>query len=432
MKKRILINLLLFIFLFTHLNTTAQVAINSDGSTPAPSSILDVHSTEKGILIPRLTATQRDNIASPAQGLLVYVTDDNNFYYYNGSQWVNTATQPDLDWQINGNNMYAIPSGNVGIGTTNPRTKLTVIDNTISSGDPSSFISNYGTDGVGLLVAGDNPSSIYTYNVGAGLVSTGVDRAIVGITEKDDSDAIAIEGRYIGSGRYDATGVEGYSNPQSYWGYGVKGTGGYVGVYGEAQYGFAGLYGSDNNTSDYAIFGDGDLYVTGNLGSGGGKTFMIDHPLDPKNKILKHFALESDEVLNVYRGNVILNKKGKAKIKLPSYFKAININYSYTLTPIGVPAPGLYIEKEIDQKGNFVIAGGKPGQKISWYVYAERDDMYMRKYPEKKKAELNKKGQMKGKYLQPEVYGKTKKEGVDYKPANKTKNKKSYIRVVTK
>jgi hypothetical protein len=50
---------------------------------------LDVKSTDKGILIPRMTAAQRGAIASPATGLMVYQTDATaGFYYYDGTAWV--------------------------------------------------------------------------------------------------------------------------------------------------------------------------------------------------------------------------------------------------------------------------------------------------------------------------------------------------------
>lgn len=65
----------------------AQVGINTTGSDPDASAILDVSSTDKGMLIPRMTASQRDLISSPADGLMVYITDDSSFYYFNGLAW---------------------------------------------------------------------------------------------------------------------------------------------------------------------------------------------------------------------------------------------------------------------------------------------------------------------------------------------------------
>ncbi len=53
----------------------AQVSINSDGSDPDGSAMLEVKATDKGVLLPRLTLSQRDAIASPAEGLMVFCTD---------------------------------------------------------------------------------------------------------------------------------------------------------------------------------------------------------------------------------------------------------------------------------------------------------------------------------------------------------------------
>ena len=66
-----------------------SVGINSDGSTPHASAILDVSSTTKGFLAPRMTTSQRAAITSPATGLLVYQTDGTpGYYYFDGSVWV--------------------------------------------------------------------------------------------------------------------------------------------------------------------------------------------------------------------------------------------------------------------------------------------------------------------------------------------------------
>ena len=64
------------------------VAVNTDGSVAGASAMLDVQSTSKGILVPRMTSDQRTAISSPAQGLIVYQTDHvPGFYYYNGTAW---------------------------------------------------------------------------------------------------------------------------------------------------------------------------------------------------------------------------------------------------------------------------------------------------------------------------------------------------------
>ena len=58
-------------------------------NSPNASAILDVSSSSKGILIPRLTASQKSAISSPTTGLLIFQTDaPSDFYYYNGSSWI--------------------------------------------------------------------------------------------------------------------------------------------------------------------------------------------------------------------------------------------------------------------------------------------------------------------------------------------------------
>lgn len=118
MKK----TLLLFIgILFAIINLTAQVGIGT--TSPDASAILEINSTDAGLLIPKMTESQRDLISSPATGLLIFQNDNaSGFYYYNGSVWTSFAS--DIDWTVSGNDMYSANTGNVGIGTTSPSTKL--------------------------------------------------------------------------------------------------------------------------------------------------------------------------------------------------------------------------------------------------------------------------------------------------------------------
>ena len=86
----------------TVLNGNVGIGTNS----PNTNAALDINSTTKGMLIPRMTATQRTAISSPASGLMVYQTDGSDgFYYYNGTDWkqiakvtTTTATVSSLDY----------------------------------------------------------------------------------------------------------------------------------------------------------------------------------------------------------------------------------------------------------------------------------------------------------------------------------------------
>ena len=85
MKTIILI--LVAIIMIASYSLTAQVAINTDGSSADGSAMLDVKSTTKGFLAPRVASTA--DVTSPVTGLLVYQTGGTpGFYYYNGSAWV--------------------------------------------------------------------------------------------------------------------------------------------------------------------------------------------------------------------------------------------------------------------------------------------------------------------------------------------------------
>src|SRR6056297_3331393 len=65
------------------------VGINTAGNNPNPAAVLDLQSTTQGMLTPRMTQAQRDAIAGPATGLLIYQTDNRpGFRFYDGTDWV--------------------------------------------------------------------------------------------------------------------------------------------------------------------------------------------------------------------------------------------------------------------------------------------------------------------------------------------------------
>ena len=78
-----------FLFLCFSLSMKAQNNVGVNTTTPHASAALDVTSTNKGLLAPRMTAAQKTAIATPATGLLVFQTDGTSgFYYYNGTTWI--------------------------------------------------------------------------------------------------------------------------------------------------------------------------------------------------------------------------------------------------------------------------------------------------------------------------------------------------------
>jgi hypothetical protein len=83
---------LILLTLFTSFVATAQsIEINANGATANASAVLDLKSTTKGFLLPRMTNAQMLAIPSPAQGLLAFCTDcstNGDYYFYKGTAWV--------------------------------------------------------------------------------------------------------------------------------------------------------------------------------------------------------------------------------------------------------------------------------------------------------------------------------------------------------
>ncbi|MHC1776299.1 MAG: hypothetical protein AB9834_12910 [Lentimicrobium sp.] len=103
----------------------AQVAINTDASAPDNSAMLDVKSTSRGMLVPRMTTAQRTAIAAPATGLLVFDNTTQSFWFYSAGSWVELTDQGSLQWTPNGSNI-SYTAGNVGVGDATPASTLTV------------------------------------------------------------------------------------------------------------------------------------------------------------------------------------------------------------------------------------------------------------------------------------------------------------------
>lgn len=195
-----------------------------------------------------------------------------------------------------------------------------------------------------------------------------------GLSNGSGSSGDGVRGTATGP---NGNGVHGISN---------NGTGAY-GVYGESSSGFAGYF-------------SGKVTVTGNLSKGGG-SFIIDHPLDPANKYLSHSFVESPDMKNIYDGIAVLDADGRAEIELPDWFQALNRDFRYQLTCIGAFAP-VYVAEEIHDN-QFTIAGGAPGQKISWLVTGIRQDAYANAH--RIVVEENKPAEEVGHYLHPAELG---------------------------
>ncbi|UKN00761.1 hypothetical protein K6119_13575 [Paracrocinitomix mangrovi] len=405
-------------------NTEVLTVTTTQGTAATPvNGISTVHSGVGNAIIAEATSASADQAYAPIVGSVSNSTTSNAgvLGLYNGSG----------AFASGGTFQVTTTDGGIGMLSVNGSPSPTQTNYGGLAWSLGGSANNYGFQGVvgngsgtvnSYTSADVTTAGLYGVNEsttgGAGVFGIGV-QGMVGLT--DYTNAYAIYGQNFGANN---AGFQ----------VGILGDGGH-GVWGQSQVlGGVGVYGLANPTvinGNYsqttgvaaALVGDGAGVVgegafpdwgvvsLGDLGATGTKTFIIDHPEDPENKALKHFSIESNEVLNVYRGTAEFDANGVAVVTLPTYFDELNINFSYQLTAVGAPSPNMYVSKEV-QGTVFEISGGAANAKVSWTVYAERNDKYLQVHPEAKIAEVDKADHQKGKYLDPATYGKDRSQGI--------------------
>jgi hypothetical protein len=189
MKKNVLTLLVIATFSIT---SFAQIGVNSDNSAPDASAQLDIKSTDKGLLIPRLTTAQRNAIPTPAIGLMVFDTDLQEIFINNSDGW-KQGTMSKLPLKLSSSGYSVLEVTNnilssypgistaaefknkdilgytiIATSTSNRPTILT--SNAFGSGiEASSGSTGYGgtfksTSGVAILGLSQNNNSIMAYN----------------------------------------------------------------------------------------------------------------------------------------------------------------------------------------------------------------------------------------------------------------------------
>lgn len=133
MKRRLFLIEMLILCCISAYTQQNNVGINTP--TPDPSAALHVEANDKGVLMPRLTTEQRQNILNAAVGLMVFDTDTESFWYRETAEWVELGAHT---WEKNENNAY-FNGGNIGIGLSNPQQKLDVAG-AVKLGDTSTPI----------------------------------------------------------------------------------------------------------------------------------------------------------------------------------------------------------------------------------------------------------------------------------------------------
>jgi hypothetical protein len=131
MRKFFFLSSILFL---SYYSKAQSVAINNDASLPNASALLDVKSTTKGVLIPRMTSAQRNLIVSPASGLMVYDISTNSFWFRGVTNWIEMTDTLNNIWKKNGTDAYYGSTGEIGIGTQTPSFDLTLYRTTPSVG----------------------------------------------------------------------------------------------------------------------------------------------------------------------------------------------------------------------------------------------------------------------------------------------------------
>jgi len=202
MKNKLLIILVLILTVSINNIYSQGVSINEDGTDPDASAMLDIQSTTKGLLIPRVNFAEMYTISGPAIGLLVFCTTDNHFYFFNGSLWKEVGGEADDDWTFDGNDMYSMNSGNIGIGAVNyPATHRLTIEN--DGGSSVLRLIGDGTYGENAKLNFGDGDYVYIHEVYDDMLSISANNGI-GLYSHQD---IAIQSNYSNINLYTAQGA---------------------------------------------------------------------------------------------------------------------------------------------------------------------------------------------------------------------------------
>ncbi len=255
-----------------------------------------------------------------------------------------------------------------------------------------------GTGVFGLATAGSG----FTYGV-VGQTDSIDGRGVFGLATATSGFTYGVVGR---SDSTDGTGVVGVATAGSGDAWGVSG------VTNSSASGAYGVFGLEpSGGAGHAVYAFGTLAATGT------KSFQMDHPLDPENYYLNHFCTEGPEPMNAYSGNVVTDANGYATIALPDYFDSINRDFRYQLTVVDDGERDDFVLVKVVRKirnNQFTIRTSAPHVEVSWRVEAIRNDRWVQKYGYRTVQE--KEDEIKGKYLNPELYGMPKEYGIHYRP----------------
>jgi hypothetical protein len=334
MKKVIFIpNLLRFfltaiIIILTIVANTQSVAINNSGASANNSSMLDVSSTTKGMLLPRMTSTQRTAINTPAEGLIVYDTDTKGFWYYTNSSWneipkaagssftlpyAGTASDPIKVFSITNTSTLSGSSGVNGKGIIGVHGEST--DNNYGIGVLGASMPN-DINGVGVR------GTSYGDNIWSGAV-TGINYGKgIGVWGESLDSGIAVYGK---TRRQNGPAVYGIN--ESFKGRGIQGTAtgtDGIGVYGEAgnsgSLSWAGYFRNSNVSNTRPVV------QIDNLGTGYFIS-LTNGAADVKTSIAKDGDITTDGTMTVKSNKGIVRSSTSTQLRtevVPAVFFTAN------------------------------------------------------------------------------------------------------------
>jgi len=341
--KRIL---LLAIFVTICFGSFSQgIAINTNGASADASSMLDISSSNKGVLISRVTTAQRTAIVSPANGLLLFDTNTNSFWYFSSSwkelksftlPYIGSASDPDKVFSITNSN------GNVGSSAIYGKNQFTSGITTAHTkgiwGDTYSGVGVFGTSAnIGIL--GMTPSS--TNAIAVKGISTSSDTTSGAITGINERTGVAVYGESTGGGiavygkttRQNGAAIYGINDATH--GQGIRGSA--TGTDGVAIYGEAG----NSNSSSYAGYfrnsnasNSRNVIQVDNLGTGNFLS-LTDGLANEKTTIAKNGNIMTDGTLTVKSDKGIVRNTNSTQLRyevMNAVFEGLN-GASLTLQP---------------------------------------------------------------------------------------------------
>ena len=198
---------LLCLFSLLETGLYSQVAVNTSGAAPNASSILDISSTSKGLLIPRMTLAEMQAIVNPASGLLVYNTTNQALYNYAGGSWsmvkakapsllvdADGNTSVDAEYAANNDMIYFRLAGNTKMILKNSRLEFIDPNNNLFFGENAGFSTSSGTYNLAI-----GYEALYTNSTGFRNIAIGY-RSLRANTIATDNTAVGYSALGLSTG----------------------------------------------------------------------------------------------------------------------------------------------------------------------------------------------------------------------------------------